>query len=162
MMTDRFLFTITIMTNHQVPELSFLCSHPSFFYFLAVLPRKTERIQQWLSTCETKEEVVIPENTSPKTQYKMRCIAKAIRHPSPSSQHYPENNLSPPIRQEPEPGRFRSCLKIHLETIQTTDHRSRASSSTTKYPERHQTISHEDLCITDDEYYQHDHQAVFL
>ncbi len=102
----------------------------------------------------------------------MRCIAKPMRHPSPSTPSYHEKNLSPPRNNEVEPGRFRSCLKIHLETNESTDHRSRASSATSKHHQRQQTISDEDFNITPDEYYQRntlsptsfhrDHQAVFL
>jgi len=101
----------------------------------------------------------------------MRCIAKPIRYPSPPTQHYPEKNLSPPINNEIEPGRFRSCLKIHLETNESINHRSRALSTTSKHHQQQQIISDEDLNLTDEEYFQQntlspsfqsDHQAVFL
>lgn len=94
----------------------------------------------------------------------MRCIAKPIRHPS----------LSPPpiINKQVEPGRFRSCLKIQLEPNESTNHRSRASSATSKYHQQQQpTIYDDDLNVTHEEYYQQmtlspnfqrDHQAVFL
>lgn len=106
-------------------------------------------------------------------QYKMRCIAKPIRHPSPSSPHYNEKHLSPPKNNELEPGRFRSCLKIHLETTEPTNQRSRPPSPISKHHQRQPPrISTEDLDITDEEYiqritlspthFQRDHQAVFL
>jgi hypothetical protein len=101
----------------------------------------------------------------------MRCIAKPMRHPSPSTPSYHEKNLSPPRNNEVEPGRFRSCLKIHLETNESTDHRSRASSATSKHHQRQQTISDDDI-PEDEEFlpqrtlsptnFYRDHQAVFL
>lgn len=139
------------------------------FIFSVILPRHTDRIHQWLSTCEAKEANLSSQRpTSPQTQIKMRCIAKPIRHPSLS----PPPILSPPINTQVEPGRFRSCLKIQLEPNELTNHRSRASSSTSKHHQQQQkTISDEDLSITHEEYYQQttlsphfqrDHQAVFL
>ena len=95
----------------------------------------------------------------------MRCIAKPIRHSSPSPQQTP----SPIANKEIEPGRFRSCLKIHLDTNDSINHRSRASSGTRKHQ---QTILNDDFNITEEEEYyqqntfspsfQHDHQAVYL
>jgi hypothetical protein len=102
----------------------------------------------------------------------MRSIAKPMRPPSLSPQRYHEKNLSPSINPEIEPGRFRSCLKIHLETTEPTNQRSRASSATSKSHQRQPQISNEDLDITEEEYFQQstlspvrfhrDHQAVFL
>ncbi|CAF4609599.1 unnamed protein product [Rotaria sp. Silwood1] len=146
------------------------------------LPRQTERIQQWLSSCETKEELdmqnnllTVSQNTSPKNQLKMRCITKPIRQPSTSPQHYHDKKLSTKINNEfSEPGRFRSCLKINLEKNEPTkNYRSRASSITLKHNQRQKTILDENLNATDDddEYFerdklspsfQYDHQAVFL
>ncbi|CAF4575384.1 unnamed protein product, partial [Rotaria magnacalcarata] len=64
-----------------------------------VLPKKTERIQQWLSSCERKAELNMQNNlsslsqsTSPNTQLKMRCITKSKRPPSLSPQLYYEKN----------------------------------------------------------------------
>jgi hypothetical protein len=179
MMMDIFLFMILIliitMKNHRVNPTSFsLFSRliDLFYFFSAVLPRKTERIQQWLSSCETKEDVSVPKPISPNTQYKMRFIAKPNRHPSLSPQRYHEQTPPPSINIEVEPARFRSCLKIHLETNEPTNHRSRASSATSKPHQRQPTISNEDLDITEEEYFQQstlspvhfqrDHQAVFL
>jgi len=97
----------------------------------------------------------------------MRCIAKPIRHPSLS----PQQNLSTPINNEVESGRFRTCLQINLESNESTNHRSRVPSATSKYPQRQQTISDEDTNITEEEYYQQntlspsfqrDHQAIYL
>lgn len=120
-----------------------------------MLPRKTEQIQQWLSNCETKDEQVSIEHLpSPNIQYKMRCTAKIIPPKSPS----------PPTNHDLEPARFRSCLKIHLESTDVSpNQRSRASSATTKYFERQQ-ISYDDLRSSDDDYYHHqsDRQSVFL
>lgn len=138
------------------------------------MPRKTERIQQWLSTCETRaEEASIPQNLSPNNQYKMRCVAKPIRHPSPPSQPIlSEKSLSPSNMNEVEPGRFRTSLKIHLEPNESTNPRSRASSATTKSQPRHPTISNDHHEIANEKYFSRnplpstgfprDHQAVFL
>ncbi|CAF4119662.1 unnamed protein product, partial [Rotaria sp. Silwood2] len=148
------------------------------------LPRKTDRIQQWLSSCETKEELdmqnsllTLSQNTSPKTQLKMRCITKPIRQPSASPQHYQDKNLSTKINNEfAEQGRFRSCLKIHLEKNEPiTNYRSRATSATSKYNQQPKTILDENFNTTDNdddnEYFKrnklspsflYDHQAVFL
>ncbi|CAF2544318.1 unnamed protein product [Rotaria sp. Silwood2] len=148
------------------------------------LPRKTDRIQQWLSSCETKEELdmqnsllTLSQNTSPKTQLKMRCITKPIRQPSASPQHYQDKNLSTKINNEfAEQGRFRSCLKIHLEKNEpTTNYRSRATSATSKHNQQPKTILDENFNTTDNdddnEYFKrnklspsflYDHQAVFL
>ena len=142
-----------------------------FINFVSVLvPPKTERIQQWLSSCETKQPEIPnhsypkPSSTSPKTHVKMRCIAK-------SPPRYPEKRLSPIFTHEPEPTRFRTCLKIHLKTNEPTNARSRASSSTSKHYPLAQTNFDEDNHDTDEDYYQRqtlspsfsrDHQAVFL
>jgi hypothetical protein len=135
--------------------------------FSATLPRKTERIHQWLSSCEIKES----NNISPTNQVKMRCISKSVPHPASSLQYCQDKTVPPSIKNETEPGRFRSCLKIHLETNESPNHRSRQSSSTSKHHQRHQIILDEDLNTTDDEYFerntlspsfQRDHQAVYL
>jgi hypothetical protein len=96
----------------------------------------------------------------------MRCVTKPILRPTSSLQYYRDKTLSPPppppIKDEVEPVRFRSCLKIHLEANEPPHHRSRASSSTSKYPHRQQIILDEDLNTTNDGYFQRDHQAVYL
>ncbi len=104
----------------------------------------------------------------------MRCIGKSPnRHPSVSPQRYHAKTPPPPANTEHEPTRYRSCLKIHLETNEPpNNHRSRASSAASKTPQRQPTISNEDLDVTEEEYFQHttlspvsfqrDHQAVFL
>ncbi len=143
-----------------------------FFLFSATLPRQTDRIQQWLSACETKEDLPLPSNISPQSQLKIRCMAKSIRHSSPSAQHTPEKSLSPPIKNEIEPGRFRSCLKIHLETNEPSNHRTRASSATSKRHLRQSIISNDHFNISHEKHFsrntlsptsfQRDHQAVYL
>jgi hypothetical protein len=60
----------------------------------------------------------------------MRCIGKSMRHPSSSPQYYHDKNLSAIINNEIEPGRFRSSLKIHLETNEPISSRTRVSSAT--------------------------------
>ncbi|CAF0847476.1 unnamed protein product [Rotaria sordida] len=149
-----------------------------------ILPRKTERIQQWLSSCETKEELdmqknllILSKNTSPKSQLKMRCSIKPIRQQSSSPKHNHDKNLSTKINNDEfiEPGRFRSCLKIQLEKNEsTTNYRSRASSATSKYNQQQKPIPDENLNVTDDDddkyfeqnklspSFQYDHQAVYL
>jgi hypothetical protein len=143
------------------------------------LPKRTERIQEWLSSCQIKDEFdpqgnasLLPHTTSPKTQLKMRCIGKPMRHPSPSSQYYHDRNLSAIINNEIEPGRFRSSLKIHLETNEPINPRTRVSSATTtRHQQQQPTILDEDLHISNNDYFhrhtlsptfQRDHQAVYL
>lgn len=103
----------------------------------------------------------------------MRCIAKPIRHPSPpSQQHFPEKAKSPPRNDEVEPGRFRTSLKIHLESTEPINSRSRASSSTSRSHLRYPTISNDHHDVVDEKYFARnplppsgfprDHQAVFL
>jgi hypothetical protein len=127
----------------------------------APLPRKTERIQQWLSSCGRKEEETI-QSLSPNTQLKMRCVVKPIRLSSSSPERYQDKNLLSNMN-EIEPGRFRSCLKIHLETNEPTNYRSRASSAAARH---NQLIFDEDSHMTEEETlspnFQRDHQAVFL
>ncbi|CAM4917460.1 unnamed protein product [Rotaria socialis] len=145
-----------------------------------VLPKKTERIQQWLSACERKEELNMQNNlsslsqsTSPKTQLKMRCIAKPNRPSSLSPQLYYEKNLPTVEINEIEPTRFRSCLKINLEKNEPANHqRSRPPSTTLKYYHQQKSFANENLNFTnDDDYFERntlspslhsDYQAVYL
>ncbi|CAF0872469.1 unnamed protein product [Adineta steineri] len=143
------------------------------------IPKKSERIQEWLSSCDTREESDSQNNlslrnhntTSPTTQLKIRCMAKPMRYSSPVSPSYAQNHL-PSINNEIEPGRFRTSVKINLETNEPIIHpRNRLSSSTSRYYQQLQTIADQDLNITDHKYYQRhaispsfqrDHQAVYL
>jgi len=145
-----FVYDSNTIPRQSIDEPSGITVHVNIQsqqpFSLEMLPRKTEQIQQWLSTCDTKDEC------NNQVQYKMRCTAKSIRPQSPS----------PPITQhDTEPGRFRSCLKINLENTEPTKQRSRASSATTKYFERHQT-SYDEMHSSDDDYYHTDRQSVYL
>lgn len=144
-----------------------------FSFYLADSPKKTERIQQWLSTCETKpQEIPASRSLSPNSQYKMRCVAKATRHPSPPQQFQPEKNILPSANNAVEPGRYRTSLKIQLETNEPTHPRSRAASATSKSHSRQIPIFNEHHDIPDEKYFsrnplppnglQRDHQAVYL
>ncbi|CAM4743302.1 unnamed protein product [Rotaria magnacalcarata] len=145
-----------------------------------VLPKKTERIQQWLSSCERKAELNMENNlsslsqsTSPNTQLKMRCITKSKRPPSLSPQLYYEKNQPTVEINEIEPTRFRSCLKINLEKNEPANHqRSRPPSTTPKYYHQQKSFANANLNFTnDDNYFERntlspsfhsDYQAVYL
>ncbi|UJR37809.1 hypothetical protein I4U23_030499 [Adineta vaga] len=141
-------------------------------------PKRTERIHEWLSTCNIREEVDPQNNlststhdTSPTAQVKIRCTAKPIRPYSLSPINDHETNYLPLTNDEIEPGRFRTSLKIHLETNEPTNPQTRIASVTSRQNLRSPSTYNEDSDTNDYRYCQRDtlspsfsrdHQAVYL
>ncbi|CAF1152230.1 unnamed protein product [Adineta ricciae] len=137
----------------------------------ATSPKRAERIQEWLSTCDTREQSDRQHDASPTTQVKIRCTAKSINHRIPSPPRYHESNHFPLKNDEVEPGRFRTSLKIHLETNELSHPPTRTVSATLKpYPRPSSTLM-EESDTNDYQYFERntlspsflrDHQAVYL
>jgi hypothetical protein len=134
------------------------------------LPQKTERVQQWLSSCPARvdecrqhHQQTTMEHESRPTQLKMRCIAKPLRSTSTSPLYHPSKSTSTSSdRIDIEPGRFRSCLKIELDTNDYEHERIRSS------PMKHRHMQTPVQKQTDDrlqgffEHHLDDQQAVYL
>ena len=108
---------------------------------IASFPRTTARIQQWLSSCEVEANVKNSVQPLSHTQaaansaseLKIRCVTKPGRSSSRTPTGSPDKR-SPKTHNDIDPGRYRTCLKIQLDSDKLTENRDQATKSPSYTP----------------------------